>query len=688
MTTPTLHPFRILLIDDEAIDGIEDRASFDPTSVSVCADFARKPSHKQVGNTPVEFYVSTSAFLKSGIVRKVSADKKQNPTPVRGLDSNAEVDAFLSSMCVLVLDLGGTGSLRKELTLSQVQANFDGAGLAAPQLGDQDLRKVQLDGKDYLSGIGFYHAYAEVLKSCVAVFVLTKHDYTRAEHDPTGVVNRLMDPFCGRILWRPYTAKHHKNAEDYALLGDRLSALYELYNAGFTDADNLADVEIAAMHDHPVMIVGESGTGKEGIAKHIHLRWAQEKKRAPSSADEKPSNDPPFCSFNCAGLTESLMDSQLFGHAKGAFTGAISETEGLLKSCDGGTLFLDEFGDLSPTAQAKLLRFLQSGQISPVGTPTTSEATVRILTATSDPRFAAFAGIHGDNPDHNAPPPLMGQWRSEEELRKPLRADLLSRVKMQTIRVVPVQGGQRGNVERVVKQMVRSREKDASSSLWLDEAIKALVAKFEAQIHKVSEAQKHWEAGDASGKFLFSYPFFGHRREIGQAIDLINSIVQHSRRRGERRENDKVTAADVNRVFRPAALLVPSPTALVQPKPPVAAPPSSYEAKCRSDLKAILEQFAVDLAKGWTPHQLEILVKDSAKLDSTPGAEAKLKKFFLTHPEAPSIKGGRKRPTEAAKIDFLKALGYSADEITQKTPERLIKRVRDWRKDWRKPKSS
>ena len=118
-----------------------------------------------------------------------------------------------------------------------------------------------------------------------------------------------------------------------------------------------------------VLIEGESGTGKELLARAIHdnsLRW-----------------DKPFRPVNCAGLTETLLESELFGHIKGAFTGAANDRKGLFEIADKGTLFLDEIGDMSPTSQAKLLRVIEDGVIIPVGSNKPTMVDVRIISATN-----------------------------------------------------------------------------------------------------------------------------------------------------------------------------------------------------------------------------------------------------------------------------------------------------------------
>ena len=128
-------------------------------------------------------------------------------------------------------------------------------------------------------------------------------------------------------------------------------------------------VAIAAPSDVTVLILGESGSGKEEIARLLH-QWSH---RAQG----------PLVSANCAGLPESLIESELFGHAKGAFTGASQERKGFFRSADGGTLFLDEIGELPLALQPKLLRALETRQVTPVGSDRPIDVDIRLLVATN-----------------------------------------------------------------------------------------------------------------------------------------------------------------------------------------------------------------------------------------------------------------------------------------------------------------
>lgn len=121
--------------------------------------------------------------------------------------------------------------------------------------------------------------------------------------------------------------------------------------------------------DSTVLLLGESGTGKEVVAQTLHRLSAR--------------RDKPFVAVNCAALTQTLLESELFGHVRGAFTGADANKVGLFEAADGGTLFLDEVGDMEPITQAKVLRVLQNGEIRPVGDAIPRKVDVRIIAATN-----------------------------------------------------------------------------------------------------------------------------------------------------------------------------------------------------------------------------------------------------------------------------------------------------------------
>ncbi|MBX7256589.1 MAG: sigma-54 dependent transcriptional regulator [Candidatus Hydrogenedentes bacterium] len=121
--------------------------------------------------------------------------------------------------------------------------------------------------------------------------------------------------------------------------------------------------------DSTVLLLGESGTGKEVLANAVHRL--------------SPRRDMPFIAINCAALPDQLLESEMFGHVKGAFTGAESDKRGLFEEADGGTIFLDEIGDMALVTQAKLLRVLQNGEIRPVGSSKSMRVDVRVIAATN-----------------------------------------------------------------------------------------------------------------------------------------------------------------------------------------------------------------------------------------------------------------------------------------------------------------
>ncbi|HEX8212529.1 MAG TPA: sigma-54 dependent transcriptional regulator [Longimicrobium sp.] len=133
--------------------------------------------------------------------------------------------------------------------------------------------------------------------------------------------------------------------------------------------DVLKTAETAAPTDSTILVTGESGAGKEVIAKYIH--------------EISGRSDGPFVSINCGALPESLLESELFGHTKGSFTGAHRDKQGLFVAAKGGTFFMDEVGEMSPATQVKLLRVLQEREVIPVGATEAVPVDVRIVAATN-----------------------------------------------------------------------------------------------------------------------------------------------------------------------------------------------------------------------------------------------------------------------------------------------------------------
>jgi len=146
--------------------------------------------------------------------------------------------------------------------------------------------------------------------------------------------------------------------QTYALIGNS-PAFRQLLNTA----------QLVAATRASVLITGESGCGKENLARYLHLH--------------SPLANKPFIAVNCANLPENLVESELFGHRRGAFSNAMNDRDGLVRTAHNGTLFLDEIGELPLTAQAKLLRFLENGEILPLGCDRPLQVNVRIIAATN-----------------------------------------------------------------------------------------------------------------------------------------------------------------------------------------------------------------------------------------------------------------------------------------------------------------
>jgi two-component system response regulator HydG len=166
---------------------------------------------------------------------------------------------------------------------------------------------------------------------------------------------------------------HHRRLEEENLnLKERLDAQFDFGNIiGRSPSmrELFETLALVAPSDATVLIQGESGTGKELVANAIH--------------HNSPRRDRPFVKVNCAALPETLLENELFGHEKGAFTGATGPKKGRFQMADRGTLFLDEIAEMTPATQAKILRVLQEKEFEPVGGSRTIRVDTRILSATN-----------------------------------------------------------------------------------------------------------------------------------------------------------------------------------------------------------------------------------------------------------------------------------------------------------------
>jgi two-component system response regulator GlrR len=230
------------------------------------------------------------------------------------------------------------------------------------------LSDVQLPGKD---GLALFDAI-RVQHPSLPVILLTAHGTIpdAVEATSRGVFTYLTKPFDGKALLDTIAnAIAMEGAPDTSTDGGEVEAWRsEIVSRSNRMAEVLAEAKLVAASDASVLIRGESGSGKELVAQAIH--------RA------SPRANKPFVAVNCGAIPENLLESELFGHVKGAFTGAVANHPGLFQAANGGTLFLDEIGDMPVALQVKLLRVLQERMVRPVGASHAVPVDVRILSAT------------------------------------------------------------------------------------------------------------------------------------------------------------------------------------------------------------------------------------------------------------------------------------------------------------------
>jgi len=208
-----------------------------------------------------------------------------------------------------------------------------------------------------ITGFGSVESAVRAMKHGAAEYVTKPFDVARLAETVAGILAGR-----GEDAERTPSAPAAKAAAaegDFAGMIGRSEPMHDLY----------ARIEQVARADTTVLICGESGSGKELVARAIHARSGR-------SAG-------PFVAVDCGALTETLLEGELFGHVRGAFTGAVDDRTGLLEAADGGTVFLDEIGEMTPRVQQRLLRTIQERAVRPVGSTEERQVDVRILSATN-----------------------------------------------------------------------------------------------------------------------------------------------------------------------------------------------------------------------------------------------------------------------------------------------------------------
>ena len=275
--------------------------------------------------------------------------------PILIVDDDADI--------LKLLEMRLTASGYPVIAASSAQQALTLFGMHPIALVISDLRMPEMDGFALFEAI-------HRLDSTIPFILLTAHgSIPEAVHaTQQGVFSFLTKPFESKALLEQVAqalrvSPHHPNhqQENDTWRSSIISGSQQMQSL-------MAQAKLVAESDASVLIQGESGTGKELLAQSIH--------------HASPRREHPFVAINCAAIPEALLESELFGHKKGAFTGATRDHQGLFQTADGGTLSLDEMGDMPMSIQAKLVRALQERMIRPVGASTQAPINVRVICAT------------------------------------------------------------------------------------------------------------------------------------------------------------------------------------------------------------------------------------------------------------------------------------------------------------------
>jgi two-component system, NtrC family, response regulator HydG len=327
-----------------------------------------------------------------------------------------------------------------------------------------DLKMGSTDGLDVLRA-------AKEVSQLTEVIVMTAYGTIESAVDAMrlGAHDYIQKPFTEQelLLKVQKAIEQRRMAGEMSVMAAEFRERYKFDNIIGRSAavrDVLARIVRIAPTDATVLITGESGTGKELVARAVHAN----SRRATR----------PFVSVNCAAISETLLESELFGHVRGAFTGAVSARKGLFEEANGGTFFFDEIAETPPSFQAKLLRAIQEGEIRRLGDNKPIHVDVRIVAATNQELKAAI-----------------------EEKR--FRQDLYYRL----------------NVARFILPPLRDRRED------IPQLVEHFLEKFSKKM------SRHTVAGDGVLDYLVRYDFPGNIRELENMVEqgvalAVNGVVQ------------------------------------------------------------------------------------------------------------------------------------------------------------------
>jgi DNA-binding NtrC family response regulator len=272
-------------------------------------------------------------------------------------------EASIRKLCVKIGESLGFSCSEAESAESALQAMESNA----PDLILVDLRMAQMSGLEFLEA-----AKKQSPRTEVAIITAYGSIDNAVQAMKLGAYDYITKPFRleeMKLVLQRMAQKVHLVLENRALRERISTEMGGIVGSSKEIQDVLVLIDRLKDTRTPVLITGESGTGKELVARAIHFRGTLAKK--------------PFVAVDCGSLVPTLIESELFGYEKGAFTGALKSKEGLFQSADGGTIFLDEIGELPPEMQAKLLRVLQEKEVRPVGSNQKIKVDVRVIAATN-----------------------------------------------------------------------------------------------------------------------------------------------------------------------------------------------------------------------------------------------------------------------------------------------------------------